>query len=390
MEPPSLNLVSDGRRNEDGSGEDEDNAGNEPRSVLVDGSPNGGTLIKQESVISHHSEDSYDSQMTVTPELSGMVQSPRDGGTPKPKGEGDEAFQRYLSTLNLEEKMELALESLRNKTLSLYKASATYGVASTSLWVRARRAGIDSMKKEGSKSYSEDNLNLALEALRQGKISANRASKEFGIPGSTLYKMAKKEGIKLASPFNLTPPNWSEEDLRKAFDAVKNGMSVLKAASEHGIPSGTLYGKCRREGIELRGKESSQWNQGVLAEALEAVRVGEMSINQASVRVRGVLAEALEAVRVGEMSINQASVRVRGVLAEALEAVRVGEMSINQASVRVRGVLAEALEAVRVGEMSINQASVRYNLPYSTLYNRFRKVALQEENEELNPKLEPA
>ena len=33
----------------------------------------------------------------------------------------------------------------------------------------------------------------------------------------------------------------------------------------------------------------------------------------------------------------------------------------------------DALEAVRVGEMSINQAAIHYNLPYSSLYGRFKR-----------------
>lgn len=33
----------------------------------------------------------------------------------------------------------------------------------------------------------------------------------------------------------------------------------------------------------------------------------------------------------------------------------------------------DALEAVRVGEMSINQAAIHFNLPYSSLYGRFKR-----------------
>lgn len=61
------------------------------------------------------------------------------------------------------------------------KASATYGIPSTTLWQRAHRLGIDTPKKEGpTKSWTEENLNSALEALRTGTISANKASKAYG------------------------------------------------------------------------------------------------------------------------------------------------------------------------------------------------------------------
>lgn len=109
-----------------------------------------------------------------------------------------------------QEDMEMALDALRNHNMSLTKvscfifqndynslllcikrnrtqsiislqASATYGIPSTTLWQRAHRLGIDTPKKEGpTKSWTEENLNSALEALRTGTISANKASKAYG------------------------------------------------------------------------------------------------------------------------------------------------------------------------------------------------------------------
>lgn len=77
--------------------------------------------------------------------------------------------------------MEAALEALRNHSMSLTKASVTFGIPSTTLWQRAHRLGIDTPKKDGpAKSWTEDNLNIALEALRNGSISANKASKAYG------------------------------------------------------------------------------------------------------------------------------------------------------------------------------------------------------------------
>lgn len=77
--------------------------------------------------------------------------------------------------------MDLALDALRNRQMSLTKASITYGIPSTTLWQRAHRLGIDTPKKDGpSKSWNEEVLNVALEALRTGTISANKASKAYG------------------------------------------------------------------------------------------------------------------------------------------------------------------------------------------------------------------
>ena len=50
----------------------------------------------------------------------------------------------------------------------------------------------------------------ALEALRKKEISANKASKVYKIPSSTLYKIARKEGIELAQPFNAVATTWNQ------------------------------------------------------------------------------------------------------------------------------------------------------------------------------------
>lgn len=139
--------------------------------------------------------------------------------------------------------MNSALDALKNQNMSLTKASVTYGIPSTTLWQRAHRMGIETPKKEGgTKSWNEDSLNNALEALRSGQISANKASKAFGIPSSTLYKIARREGIRLAAPFNAAPTTWTPEDLERALEAIRAGhTSVQKASAEFGIPTGKIY-----------------------------------------------------------------------------------------------------------------------------------------------------
>ncbi|XP_048507269.1 protein bric-a-brac 2 isoform X4 [Athalia rosae] len=181
--------------------------------------------------------------------------------------------------------MDAALDALRNHDMSLTKASATFGIPSTTLWQRAHRLGIDTPKKDGpTKSWSDESLNNALEALRTGTISANKASKAFGIPSSTLYKIARREGIRLAAPFNASPTTWSPTDLDRALEAIRSGQtSVQRASTEFGIPTGTLYGRCKREGIELSRSNPTPWSEDAMTEALEAVRMGQMSINQAAI-----------------------------------------------------------------------------------------------------------
>lgn len=95
----------------------------------------------------------------------------------------------------------------------------------------------------------------------------------LGIPSSTLYKIARREGIRLAAPFNAAPTAWVPEDLERALDAIRSGQcTVQRAAAEYGIPSGTLYGRCKREGIELSRNNPTPWSEEAMMDALEAVR----------------------------------------------------------------------------------------------------------------------
>ncbi|TMW41419.1 hypothetical protein DOY81_013501, partial [Sarcophaga bullata] len=86
--------------------------------------------------------------------------------------------------------------------------------------------------------------------------------------------MVPKLGHKMISP----------EDLERALEAIRAGhTSVQKASAEFGIPTGTLYGRCKREGIELSRSNPTPWSEDAMNEALNSVRIGQMSINQAAI-----------------------------------------------------------------------------------------------------------
>ncbi|XP_014207120.1 probable serine/threonine-protein kinase DDB_G0282963 isoform X2 [Copidosoma floridanum] len=236
------------------------------------------------------SKNADDNMMMITPELLGLMPSSSsvhsDSGENNSRSHsGQSGGHHHGSKSWTQEDMEAALDALRNHDMSLTKASATFGIPSTTLWQRAHRLGIDTPKKDGpTKSWSDESLNNALDALRTGTISANKASKAFGIPSSTLYKIARREGIRLAAPFNASPTTWTPADLDRALEAIRSGQtSVQRASTEFGIPTGTLYGRCKREGIELSRSNPTPWSEDAMTEALEAVRLGHMSINQAAI-----------------------------------------------------------------------------------------------------------
>ncbi|KAH9636789.1 hypothetical protein HF086_009129 [Spodoptera exigua] len=211
--------------------------------------------------------------------------------------------------------MERALDALRNHQMSLTKASATYGIPSTTLWQRAHRLGIDTPKKEGAaKSWSEADLRGALHALRAGAISANKASKAYGIPSSTLYKIARREGIRLSAPFNAAPTSWRRADLQLALASIRCGaVSVQRAATTYGIPTGTH--------TSPDGKLTS--------------------ISLCTLK------------RAFEVKLH---------------------ICVVGASARLI-CCSDCLH--RVGQMSINQAAIHFNLPYSSLYGRFKRCKYQ-------------
>lgn len=108
----------------------------------------------------------------------------------------------------------------------------------------------DTPKKEGpTKTWNEDSLNSALDALRTGTISANKASKAFGIPSSTLYKIARREGIRLAAPFNAAPTTWSAEDLEKALE----GKSVILFLLNRHLRKLLIFSNSSRASVSSEG-----------------------------------------------------------------------------------------------------------------------------------------
>lgn len=184
----------------------------------------------------YNSESSEDSKLNGNPS-DGQLQYTNLVCPGQKKDDGQGGQKTWTK-----EDMDSALDALRTHNMSLTKASVTFGIPSTTLWQRAHRMGIDTPKKEGpTKSWSEDSLNSALDALRTGQISANKASKAYGIPSSTLYKIARKEGIRLAAPFNAAPTTWTQDDLERALEAIRTGnTSVQKASTEFGIPTGKV------------------------------------------------------------------------------------------------------------------------------------------------------
>ena len=68
---------------------------------------------------------------------------------------------------------------------------------------------------------------------------------------------------------------FQKDDLEQALAAIRKGTAVQKAAAEFGIPSGTLYGRCKKVGIELSKTTAVHWSEDAMKQALISVRSGE-------------------------------------------------------------------------------------------------------------------
>ncbi|CAG0924465.1 unnamed protein product, partial [Notodromas monacha] len=87
-----------------------------------------------------HNAESDSSQFAVGPELLGLVSTSGECvmGSPSPGQHQTSAASMKNWT---EQDLEQALDALRQKTMSLTRASAHFGIPSTTLWQRAHRAG---------------------------------------------------------------------------------------------------------------------------------------------------------------------------------------------------------------------------------------------------------
>jgi transcriptional regulator of acetoin/glycerol metabolism len=92
----------------------------------------------------YHSDTSDDAKMQTDQNGSGQLQYITLGNNTTPTSDGKNNSGPKTWTPN---DMEAALEALRSHNMSLTKASATYGIPSTTLWQRAHRLGIGEFRK---------------------------------------------------------------------------------------------------------------------------------------------------------------------------------------------------------------------------------------------------
>ncbi|KAK9703819.1 DDE superfamily endonuclease [Popillia japonica] len=68
-----------------------------------------------------------------------------------------------------------------------------------------------------------------------------------------------------------TRGNWSEESLQNAIDAVKNGMAVMKASKNFGIPRKTLERRVKKNDCIKRNKDVHALSSGEKGETISVI-----------------------------------------------------------------------------------------------------------------------
>lgn len=213
----------------------------------------GQNTLKQESLSSEESPKGRKRQLT---KKQNTKTSQQEKGQHNPK-DGPKTWSA--------ETMDSALEAIKNG-MSYYKASCSFEIPIATLYWTAQRQGVKSQQAEFNKSYKEQQLPTALEAIKAG-LSVTKASTKFNIPPSTLRRHIGYHGIKINSP----EPTWTEEQMSEAFEAIQGGMNWKSASMKYNIPYATLIKRGKRCGISYPDQKKPHEQ---MSEALKAIQDG--------------------------------------------------------------------------------------------------------------------
>ena len=92
-----------------------------------------------------------------------------------------------------------------------------------------------SFGQQCNKTYTKRDMNLALEALRSKKLSLSRASEIYGIPPTTLWQRANRMGIPTPKKETSTK-SWTDEDLQRYCSNYDDGPSPLLSTFLFSVP----------------------------------------------------------------------------------------------------------------------------------------------------------
>ena len=206
--------------------------------------------------------------------------------------------------------------------------------------------------------WNKPDLDKAVEAVYNRKMTLTVASQTFHVPRSTIHDHVKKlrEGVRVVPRAILC---YQHEQLDEALQKVlAREMDVITACEEFNVPRSTLYDRVRQR----RHAEKSQ-------------RRGDVDVEenyQAKTLATGLAVEAERMDLIGEVP----TTKTLGVLDKLATGANSNKLNAkNKVGRRPRGTwkqedMIKAFNAVREKRMTIRKASQTYNIPNSTLGDR--------------------
>lgn len=211
-------------------------------------------------------------------------------------------------------------------------------------------------KKECIKrEYSDEMLKSAIKDLKNGQ-SLIEASKNNGIPRSTLYMRAKTLRIKI----NAARNEYSNESMSGAISAVLKGSSLQNASELFSIPKTVLWRRIQKEGYHIiRSDSSRSYDNERRAAAIKALERGE-NLTKVSLEFKIPKTTLFrdKARLVNQGKLPSSYWKKRKPLNEDLKKKNIEE----------------AVNACRNGIMSQAAAALKYGIPKTTIWRRLQRV----------------
>ena len=126
------------------------------------------------------------------------------------------------------DRMQLAVNAVRSKTLSHREASRMYGIPRSTLQRYTRGKGLrNAFFKSPDQTDLEERMYRAVNAVRAGQLSHREASKMFGIPRSTLQRYTKVKESQRGRAKEKLQMNKPQPDENKVMQCIAEKRFIL-------------------------------------------------------------------------------------------------------------------------------------------------------------------
>ncbi|XP_044014777.1 uncharacterized protein PFB0145c [Aphidius gifuensis] len=208
-------------------------------------------------------------------------------------------------------------------------------------------------KEHLKREYSKEMLESALKDIKNGMSLIEAASKN-GIPRSTLYMRAKTMQIPLHAPRN----EYSAETMDGAISAVLKGSSLQNASEIFRIPKTVLWRRIQKDGYRIiRTDKKKIYASEKRKAAIEALKRGE-NLTKVSIEYK---------VPKTTLFRDKARLIDEGKLPSSFWKKR---KTANEAYKKAQ--LEEAVAACKNDKLSQAAASIKYGIPKTTIWRRLQ------------------